>query len=129
MPRGDGTGRHGTGPLNRKSLGQRADCRNPNRQRNSGTFGLFGRNKAPIQPLDKQNDFFQVSLSRIPALLMGVLTMAIPVVLKLQKQIQDSKNRGNIDWENSKSPTISIEPEKDNPAETSQKDQFLKPNR
>jgi len=75
--------------------------------------GLFGRNRPPIQPLGDESSFYTGSLSRIPALLIGMLTLALPAFFKIQKQIQNSKSSQKIDWEDEKSRTITIVAEKD----------------
>ena len=117
MPRGDGSGPFGKGPLNRLNRGKRAAGRNQNCLRNPDSSKRFIENKPLFSGLGLQNDSDAGYLSRIPALIIKMLTIAIPIFMKVQKQIQDSKGQKRIDFENTSSSTVTIEAEKGEPAD------------
>lgn len=113
MPIGDGTGPFGNGPLNRFKRGKRASGRNANRAGNSDKTRKLGRKKSPIQNSDRNRSLTSGYLGQVSSLLLGLLTTALPVFLKLQQRIQDSRTDHRVDWEKPTAPVITIATEGD----------------
>ena len=102
MPRGDGTGPLGTGPLNRKSGNGRG--RGPGRRLNKDcatkdTGKIIGRAILPGSSL------------KISTLLMGIASVALPALVKMREILAERKTDKLISDTEQASKTITIKAE------------------
>lgn len=101
MPRGDGTGPFGTGPIGRKSGG---------RGRGRG----LRQNRACSDQQDKRDtsgSMLSGSLLKIPALILGIASLAVPALQKLQEVLEDRKTEKRLENADQDSKTITIKAE------------------
>ena len=107
MPRGDGTGPQGAGPLNRSGRGS-----GMGRRRSLNGSGNCQRNDGPQRSLFGSQEPLRSGalLQGAVIKLIGLAAMAIPALLKARKQLQAPQNRVLIEKDNTGQPVIEIKP-------------------
>ena len=103
MPRGDGTGPLGTGPIKRNL-----------KSGNMGSRGLGKNRNCPRQGRLRNSDSRNGSskgLFSIPSLLLTIATVAVPAIAKVQQLIRERKAEKQLNWEQQESNVITIQAE------------------
>ncbi len=109
MPRGDGTGPHGTGPLNRsergsgRGMGRRQNLSGPgNCRQNSGSGRIPLRNQEP----SRAGGLLQGAVVK----LLSMAVMAVPALLKARNRTRELENKVLVNAGSKEQPVIEIKP-------------------
>lgn len=107
MPRGDGTGPFGSGPLNRNSKGL---GRGAGRRRNMNASGNCRRNKVQGNDLpDRQVGVRSGSLLQGAVIkLLGVALAAVPAILKVRGRLSAPEKKPLLEAEQGSHPTVEV---------------------
>jgi pullulanase/glycogen debranching enzyme len=110
MPRGNGTGPFGKGPLNRKSsMLKKGNNRGNTKNKNRNSY----RCKNETSTLNQKNDFasniIKYALKKIPGLILKIAPLAFPVASKIRRQIQDKKEEKMLEINEQETKEISMD--------------------